>query len=88
MKSYIILFYFVNAICISITSAEVCRATTTVSPYFRYEKCYSTDKFYECPNCDEFEPSCSSDSDCGNGVCCNIHCSSEFEISCRQCQSI
>ena len=86
MKSFIILFYLLNALCISISRAELCRTTTTVNPYFRYHKCATSDMYFVCENCDEYQPSCNSDSECANGeACCKAQCSPS---SCSQCQGI
>ena len=85
MKTHFILFYILNAVFIRITRASVCRApTTTISPYFVYYKCSLGDSRIDCENCDEYQPSCNSDSDCGNGqACCETECD-----SCKQCQGI
>ena len=86
MKNSIIIFSLLNALFISISRAELRNKSTAVSPYFRYHKCQTTDMYFICENCDEYQPSCSSDSECGNGeACCKAQCSPS---SCSQCQGI
>jgi hypothetical protein len=84
MKVHMFLFFLLNTVCINIIRAELCHKTTTVSPYFRYHKCPTTDMVFMCDNCDAYQPSCSSDSECGNGdVCCKASCSPS---SCYKCE--
>jgi hypothetical protein len=86
MKIYIILFYLLNALCINNIRTELCHAMTTVNPYYRYHKCQTTDMIFKCEDCDEYQPSCNSDGECGNGnACCKASCSPS---SCNQCQGI
>ena len=86
MKSYIFLFSFLNSLCMKILGGELCRTSTTLNPYMRYHKCASTDVVYQCDNCDDYQPSCKSDSDCENEqACCQASC---YPSSCYQCQCI
>jgi hypothetical protein len=79
-------YFYTLLLLILFKNGESLNSTTLslFNTYFRYHKCQTTDAIMYCENCSSYQPSCTNDSNCLNGLaCCEASC---YPSKCYSCQ--